>query len=87
MTKTEIIWLLIRIAGLYFIYQSIELVISSFGVYLVASETPGMVSKSAGVLLPSIIRIIFCAVLGGYLLTDGDKFIQMLNRRPEYTGQ
>jgi hypothetical protein len=87
MTKAEVIWLLIRVAGLYFIYQSIEVAISTFGVLLVASEAPGVMSKSAGVLLPAIIRIVFYAWLGIYLLNDGSKFFQMLNRRPDDVGQ
>ncbi len=87
MTKAEVIWLLIRVAGLYFIYQSIEATISTFGVLLVAGEARSGISKSAGVLLPSIIRIVFYAWLGIYLLNDGSKFFQMLNRRPDDEGR
>jgi len=87
MTRAEIIWLLIRVAGLYFIYQSTEVAISTFGVLIVASGAPGVVSKSAGVFLPAIIKIVFYAWLGMYLLNDGSKFFQMLNRRPDDRGQ
>lgn len=87
MTKTEVTWLLIRVAGLYFIYQSIEVAISILGVLFVAGEAPGVMSKSTGVLLPAIIRIVFYAWLGIYLLNDGSKFFQMLNRRPDDAGR
>jgi len=87
MTKAEVIWLLIRIAGLYFIFQSTEVAISTFGALIVAGETPGLISKSTGVLLPAIVRIVFYAWLGIYLLNDGTKFFQMLNRRPDDAGR
>ena len=86
MTKAEVIWLLIRVAGLYFIFQSTEVAIGTFGALLVAGQEPGLMSRSAGVLLPAIIRIVFYAWLGIYLLNDGNKFFQMLNRRPDDAG-
>ena len=82
MTKAEVIWLLIKIAGLYFIYQSIEVAISSFGALIVAGAARDGISNSGGIFLPAVIRIVLYAWLGIYLLNDGSKFFQLLDRRP-----
>lgn len=87
MTKAEVIWLLVRIVGLYLIYQAVEVTISTFGVLVVASEAPGVVSKSAGVLLPTLFRIVLYACLGIYLLSDGSELFRLLSHRPDDAGQ
>lgn len=87
MTKAEVVWLLIRIAGLYFIYQSIEIAISTFGALLVVSEARHGIPNSGGLLIPAIIRIVLYAWLGIHLLNDGGKFFRLLNRRPDDASQ
>lgn len=83
MNKKDVIWLLIRIAGLYFLWQSVEGVFALSSSYIVASNTPDLLSRSAGIFLQSIVRIGTYLSLGLYMLLNGRLIFDMLSRQPD----
>jgi len=84
MTKREVIWLLIRLAGLWFLWQSIENVIVLSSSYLQTSQNPELLSRSAAVFLQLIWQTGFHFVAGLYCLSGGNALFKLLSReRPD----
>ena len=83
MTKREVVWLLIRIAGLWFLWQATENVFSVISSFMVASSDPQLSCRSAGLLLPTVVRAGVYLIVGLYCLIGGNVFFQLLNRQPD----
>jgi hypothetical protein len=79
MKKDDVIWLLIRIAGFYFLLQSAERLI---GLVLITSLQPAQ-----AVFLQSALLIVFYASLGSYMLLNGKLFFQVLSQADEEESQ
>lgn len=83
MSKKDVIWLLIRIAGLYLIWQSVQSLVALSSGLVAAGNTPGLLSVSAGVFFQSILRIGLYLSLGFYMLLNGKLFFHLLSRQPD----
>jgi hypothetical protein len=83
MKTNDVIWLLIRIAGLYFLWQCFESVVALISNFVAFSESPGLLEKSTGVQLQILLRIGLYLGLGIYMLANGSLFFQVLNRQPD----
>jgi hypothetical protein len=81
--KKKAIWLLIRLAGLWFILQLIENTVALISSYYIANSTPGLLAKSTGVLLATILRMVLYLILGLYCLGGGQALFNLLNRESD----
>jgi len=80
MKKSEAVWLITKLIGLYFVYSAITSAISFIGSFLLALQNPELFSKSFTILLQSIVLIAFYGLVGNYLLKDGKFLFDILNR-------
>ncbi len=83
MTKKQVVWLLIRVAGLYFFWQSLTLTVSVSGAYALAGEEPELLAKASKAFLQAVVLAVLYRVLSLYCLGSGDAFFYLLNREPE----
>jgi hypothetical protein len=83
MNKREVSWLLVRIAGLWFIWQALENILSIVVTYWVASSQQELLSRSAGFFLPSTVRIVIYLALAFYCLGAGHLIFDLLRREPK----
>ena len=83
MNKKEVIWLLIRIAGLYLIWQSVQSLVALSSGLVAAINTPRLWSVSAGVFFQSVLQIGLYLSLGFYMLLNGRLFYHLLSREPD----
>jgi hypothetical protein len=83
MTKKEVIWLLIRIAGLYFVWQGIESSIALLANLMTMGNAPELIPKSGGVIVQSILLMMLYAGLGLYMMSNGGFFYQVLSRQSD----
>ncbi|HVF44093.1 MAG TPA: hypothetical protein VM936_13810 [Pyrinomonadaceae bacterium] len=86
MRKTEVIWLIIRVVGLYFLWQSVETVIALVANFKVASATPGLLANSGGVFMQLIFKAGLYCVLGLYCVGDGRVFFHVLDKESDNLG-
>lgn len=84
MTKKDVIWLLIRIAGFYFLWQGVEIIINMISTLVLASGTPNLMAGSGGVFLKLLLQISLYFGLGLYMLVNGSLFFHMFSREPEF---
>ena len=82
MNKREAIWLLIRLVGLWFFWQALESALAIVGNYLLASQTPGLLSRSGGVFLQITVRMVIYLALSFYCLGAGNMICYLLSREP-----
>jgi hypothetical protein len=83
MKKEEIIWLLIRIAGLYLLFESLQETLALFSSFLVALKSTQLMTVSAGVFIQAILRILLLTSVGLYLVFNGSLVFHLLNRQPD----
>lgn len=83
MTKRDVIWLLIRIGGLYFVWQGIESLLNLFTTFVAVSSTPALLANSIGILLQSVLLTGIYITLGLYMLSNGSFFYHVLSRQPD----
>ena len=85
MTKNQVVWLLIRLAGVWLLWQAVEGIVTLISAYLVVIENDQFPPRSAGVFWQMALSLalhlalgVFCLSAGGnalfYILTreDGD---------------
>ncbi|HEV7892529.1 MAG TPA: hypothetical protein VGP08_18090 [Pyrinomonadaceae bacterium] len=79
MTKREVVWLIVRLAGLYFLWNAVT---SSLGLFASLQLLDGAATpRGAGaVLLQALVVTAFYAVIGLYCVNDGRVFFNVLNR-------
>ena len=84
MTKVEVIWLLIRIAGLYYLAKGllIALEILSGILILLTEDTPGVSGSLFGAYIGQVIGSMFLSALGLYLINDGRYIFRALDHQP-----
>jgi hypothetical protein len=82
MSKKEVIWLLIRIAGVYFLWLGVESLVTLISNYVVASGSPELLSRSARVFLQSVLLIGLHFSLGLYMLVNGSLLFRGLDQQP-----
>jgi hypothetical protein len=80
MTKRQVVWLLIRGAGLWFLLQSVEYTNTLTSTYLHASQNADLLSRSTGVFVQLILQIGLNLFLGVYCVRFGNLFFFLLNR-------
>ena len=80
MNKREVIWLLIRLAGLWLLWQAVEDAITLMSSYLTAIEQTNLLSRSTWVLVAMFLRMGIHLALGLYCLSAGNLFFDLLNR-------
>lgn len=80
MNKKQVIWLLIRLAGIWFVWQSLENAIGIVSSYWVASNEPRLLSASGGVFLSLTIRMVVYLVIGLYCLGGGELIFSLLTK-------
>jgi len=83
MTKKEIVWLLIRIAGAYLLWQGVGSSVGLVANLAFASSTPELLSKSAGAFLGPVVMTGLDLSLGLYLLINGRVVFNLLSDRPD----
>jgi hypothetical protein len=78
MTKKQVIWLLLRLAGLWFLWQALitSLNLVWMGTVMTMSEAP----NTGALLLQSAAFVIGYGVLGVYCLLGGKILFHFLNR-------
>ena len=80
MKKSDAVWLITKLIGLYFVYSAITGAISFLSSFLTVLQEPKLFSKSFPVFLQSIAMIAFYGIVGNYLLKDGKFLFDILNR-------
>jgi inner membrane protein involved in colicin E2 resistance len=83
MKKDDVIWLLIRIGGFYFLLQSVESVIGLTASYVTATDMPALFTKSSGIFLQSVLLIAVYMCLSLYMLLNGRLFYQLLSSQAD----
>lgn len=84
MTKQELIWLLIRLVGVYFLAKGILLALELLaGIFLILeSGTLQVLGSLIGTYIGSLLRSLALSALGLYLLNGGSFLFRVLNRQP-----
>ena len=86
MTKREVIWLLIRLAGVYFLAKGLLMTLELLNVLLVplAYDLPGLTFSSLirEQFSPLLVTLFYLA-LGLYLIYRGGVVFRVLNRQPD----
>jgi hypothetical protein len=80
--KREVVWLLIRIAGLYFFWHAIENGFSLIAGHAVAREATELLDKSGGIFIQAVLRTCLYLWLGLYCIGGGHIFFRLLTRQP-----
>jgi len=82
MNKREAIWILIRLVGLWFFWQTLENAMLIVTNYLLVSQQPGLLSKSGGVFFQITVRMVIYLGFSIYCLGAGDMIYSLLNHEP-----
>ena len=80
MKKREIVWLIIKVIGLYFVYEAATSGLKLIASFIVAFQTPELFSKSIGIFISQIALFALCSIAANYLLRDGTLVFDILNR-------
>ena len=86
MTKREVAWLIVKLAGLYFLWQAVETALSFAASYAIAGSNAALLSQSGGVFLHFILKTALYAWLGLYCVGNGRVFFHFLNHEPDDGG-
>jgi hypothetical protein len=82
MKKREVIWLLIRIAGLVFLWQAVENVVGYIITYPFFANSLLMPRNFGVAFLILILKAVLYSALGWYCLVGGQFVFNLLNREP-----
>ncbi|MCD9189057.1 MAG: hypothetical protein LUM44_21750 [Pyrinomonadaceae bacterium] len=80
MKKSEIVWLTVKIIGLYCIYSAVTNILTFLSSFLLALQNPELFKKSVIIFLQSIVIIALYGIIGNYLLRNGKFLFDILNR-------
>jgi hypothetical protein len=78
MNKQEVVWLIIRLIGLYLLYCAVTASINFLGTFMTAIQTPSLLEKSLGLFAQAIFLIAIQGIVGIYLLRDGGILFDIL---------
>jgi len=79
MTKKEVAWLLIRLAGLLLLWQAISGVATLASSYVFVIENAPLLSRSTGVLAQMTLLMLINLALGLYCVFGGSALFKILN--------
>lgn len=79
MTKRDVVWLIIRLAGLYFLWQAVECAVGFVTSAGIVAGTFGA-ATTAPVLLVLMLKAGLYSALGFYCVRDGKFFFDVLSR-------
>ena len=80
MTKREVVWLIIRLAGLYFLWQAVESAVCFVTSAGIVNGPSGVAGDSSQVLLLMLFKAALYSALGFYCVRDGKFFFDVLSR-------
>ena len=86
MTKREIVWLIIRLVGVYFIFQAVLsawdliAILAAFFSDVAKMIYAGIAFSSVKVMIWTISMLAFYGFLGWYFVKDGSKLYEILYR-------
>lgn len=80
MKKSEVVWLVVKLIGLYCVYSAVTGTLTFLSSFLLALQNPELFSKSVIIFLQSIAMIAIYGIVGNYLLRDGKFLFDVLNR-------
>jgi hypothetical protein len=86
MMKREVVWLLVRIAGVYLLVLAFRETLDLIGMF-VAADTPNFIVNRFGLYIGKFLRVAFLIILGQYLLRDGRFLFRLLYHEPNTEGQ
>ena len=79
MTKKEVAWLLIRLAGVLLLWQAIAGAVTLVNSYLFVSENAELLSRSGGVFWQMILLMLINLAFGLYCVFGGSVLFQILD--------
>lgn len=80
MKKSEVVWLAVKLIGLFCIYSAVTSTLTFLSSFLLALQNPELFRKSVIIFLQSIAMIGIYGIVGNYLLRDGKFLFDVLNR-------
>ena len=83
MTKREAIWIVIRLAGLWFFWHSLETALSIFSTYALANSEGLIVPGSSRMFVWPALSMVLYLAIGLYCLAGGGMIFNVLNREPD----
>jgi hypothetical protein len=85
-TKKQIIWLLIRLAGLWFLFQAVTGAVTLVTTYFHTSQDPRLLEKSTWLFLQQAGQMCLSFALGLYCAGDGRILFALLDRENPFSG-
>jgi hypothetical protein len=83
-TKREVVWLLVRLAGLYLLVQAFhESVALAAGLYTVLNSGSDLANDYAGLFFVGFLRLAFLGGLGLHLMRDGKGLFRLLSNESD----
>lgn len=79
MTKKEVAWLLIRLAGLWLLWQAVAGAVTLISSYLHVSQNGELLSRSAGVFWQMALQMMINLGVGLYCVFGGSLLFQILD--------
>jgi len=83
MTKSEFIWIIVRLIGVVFISIALWSFFSFISNLSLLSSMPTVPKGVGSIVMDAIIRITVFVVAGGYLIVDGSLLFGILDREHE----
>jgi hypothetical protein len=85
-TKKQIVWLLIRLAGLWFLFQAVTGLVTLITTYFHTSQDERLLEKSTWLFLQQAGQIFLSFAIGLYCAGDGRILFELLNRENPFSG-
>ena len=80
MKKSEVVWLIVRLAGVYFFWLAFETSVTLLASLGALSSARGMPGATGWVIVQLLLKMVVYAVLGRYCVEDGNLIFNILNR-------
>ena len=80
MNKSEVVWLIVRLAGLYFFWQAFEALVALLTSLGALSGARGVLEATGWVIGQLLLKAFVYVVLGIYCVDNGKLFFSILNR-------
>ncbi|HEV7643846.1 MAG TPA: hypothetical protein VGO50_07910 [Pyrinomonadaceae bacterium] len=80
MNKKEVVWLVVRLIGVYLLYLAAITSISLIGTLLTALQTPELASRSMSMFVSPALLAVMEGIVGFYLVNTGTVLFNILAR-------
>jgi hypothetical protein len=80
MKKSEVVWLIVKLAGVYFCWLAFEASLTLLASLGALSGARGMPGATGWVIVPLMLKAGVYAALGFYCVENGSLFFSILNR-------